>query len=96
MESAKNARGLQKMVCDCGFEAYTQDALEAHLLSHVEESRKPARGKKRRAVCFIRDNLTRRSSSYCYVVKFLKNAKLSLVECLILTILRVYNKVCHK
>ena len=46
MESAKNARGLQKMVCDCGFEAYTQDALEAHLLSHVEESRKPARGMK--------------------------------------------------
>ena len=49
MESAKNAKGAQKMVCDCGFEAYTQEALEAHLLSHVEESRKPrkqARGMK--------------------------------------------------
>ena len=43
MESAKSVR-RQRMVCDCGFEAYTQDALEAHLLSHVEESRKPARG----------------------------------------------------
>ena len=41
MERSKN---VQKMVCDCGFEAYTSDALEAHLLSHVEESRKPAKG----------------------------------------------------
>ena len=41
MDRSKN---VQKMVCDCGFEAYTSDALEAHLLSHVEESRKPSKG----------------------------------------------------